>query len=77
MATGLEIGKLADRARVGEPAALREFVKLAKQEGWTGQPGGMLYRDGKFTGVRGWRELADHVYFGMVRFRRVETGPGA
>lgn len=70
---GLEIGRLAEKAREGNVRGLREFIALAKQEGYAGMRGGMLYLDGKYTGIRGWQGLADRVYVGLVRFRRVEA----
>ena len=72
----LEIGKLAEHARMGKAKPLQEFVALAKQEGYRAGFGGMLHLNGEHTGIRGWRALADRVYFGMVRLQRVESGPG-
>lgn len=71
----LEIGKLAGRARHGEAAALQEFIGLAKREGWRGR-GGWLYLNGGCEFIHGWKALAEHVYFGVVRLTSVETGPG-
>lgn len=75
-----EIRALADEAREGNPKALREFKKLAQREGYFGKTGGMLYLrtvespvGGKYLGVRGWQELASHVYFGQVVFTREEV----
>jgi hypothetical protein len=73
---GLEIGRLAEQARHSEGAALRKFVSLAKQEGWTRERSGKLRHNGGLTGVYGWKELAWHVYVGMVRFSKVENGQG-
>jgi hypothetical protein len=73
---GLEIGRLAGKARAGEPRAKADFIKLAKQEGFAGRVGGMLYRDGNATGIRGWNGLADRVYYGLVHFDRVQTWIG-
>lgn len=70
---GLEIGRLSEKARQGDIRGLREFIKLAKQEGYASMRGGWLYLDGKYTGIRGWQGLADWVYVGLVHFRKVEV----
>lgn len=68
-----EIRELANKARDGYAKELRKFAALAKANGYFGKQGGMIYQrtaeapvSGRYTGIRGWQELASHVWFGAV-----------
>lgn len=62
-----ELHRLAEAARVGEAAALRQFKALAQANGYQGRVGGWIYRGDRVIN-QGWRSLADDVECNRVVF---------
>lgn len=62
-----ELRQLAQAARLGEAAALRQFKTLARANGYRGQAGGWIYH-GDQPVNQGWRSLADDVECNRIVF---------
>lgn len=62
-----ELHRLAQAARMGETAALRQFKDLARANGYRALPGGWVYLGGRVV-CQGWRALADAVESNRIVF---------